>query len=301
MEIVEYKGWKRNVRLANGAVELIVTLEVGPRVIYLATPGGENVFMNYPDEMGKSGEPEWHNRGGHRLWVAPEDPVSTYFPDNGPVEVEETPDGLRFCPEPETRNGIQKEIDIALDAAEPHVRLVHRLKNIGQKPADLASWALSVMAPGGTGVVGLPERGSHPEDLLPNQRLVLWPYTDLSDPRLTMSTRAMLLHQTSDPKPNKIGVTNTEGWAAYAVHGCLFIKWLPYDPNATYPDMGCNTELFTNADILEVESLGPLVTLEPGGEIEHVEEWHLFSDVPAIATPADVEKHVRPLIEKVGP
>ncbi|HET6442458.1 MAG TPA: hypothetical protein VFH53_08780, partial [Phycisphaerae bacterium] len=59
--------------------------------------------------------------------------------------------------------------------------------------------------------------------------------------------------------------------------------------------------LFTNADILEVESLGPLVTLEPGGEIEHVEEWHLFSDVPAIATPADVGKHVRPLIEKVGP
>ena len=36
MEIVKYCGWQRNVRLANKAVELIATLDVGPRIVRLA-------------------------------------------------------------------------------------------------------------------------------------------------------------------------------------------------------------------------------------------------------------------------
>ena len=104
MEVVEYGGWKRNVRLANGKVELVATLQVGPRIIRLAARGGKNVFKNYDEQLGRTGETEWQIRGGHRLWVAPEDPVATYFPDNGPVEAEELPGGVRLMAEPETAN-----------------------------------------------------------------------------------------------------------------------------------------------------------------------------------------------------
>jgi len=65
-----------------------------------------------------------------------------------------------------------------------------------------------------------------------------------------------------------------------------------------YPGMGCNTELFTNADMLEVESLGPLVALAPGKKVEHVEDWYLLAGVPPIANEAAVDKHVRPLLRK---
>jgi len=299
MEIVEYGGWKRNVRLTNGKVELVATLDVGPRLIHLAAPGGPNVMKNYPEQMGKSGEPEWQIRGGHRLWFAPEDPVATYFPDNGPVEVEELPKGgVRLRPAAETPNGLQKEIDIVLDKRRPRVRLTHRIINIGAAPVKLAPWALTVMAPGGTAVVGLPPRGSHPQDLLPNQTLTLWSYTDLGDPRLAMGSRAILLEQRAGGKAFKLGLLNPEGWVAYAVGGCLFVKRFACKPRKTYPDMNCNTELFTNSDMLEVESLGPLVNLRPGKKVEHREDWLLFGGVPAIATEADVEQHVRPIIEK---
>ena len=298
MDIVEYKGWKRNVRLTNGQVELIATLDVGPRLIHLAVPGRPNVFHNYADAMGTTGEPEWQNRGGHRLWVAPEDPVATYFPDNGPVAVEELPKGgIRLRPAPETVNGIQKEIDIYLDKRRPRVRLIHRINNIGTKPLRLAPWALSVMAPGGTAVAGLPPRGSHPQDLLPNQSLILWPYTDLADPRLKVGTRAILLAQRPGTPSLKIGLENVEGWAAYAVGGCLFVKRFPWKPRKVYPDKGASTELFTNQDMLEVESLGPLARLRPGRKVEHREEWFLFDGVPPLASEADVDQHVRPLVE----
>ena len=298
MEIIEYGGWKRNVRLANPKIELVATLDCGPRIIHLAVPGGPNVFKQYADQMGKAGEAAWQIRGGHRLWFAPEDPVATYFPDNGPVQVEELPRGIRLRPAPETANGIQKEIDITLDKKRPRVRLRHRILNIGSQLVRLAPWALSVMAPGGTMILGLPPRGSHPKDLLPNQTITLWPYTDLGDARLKCGTRAILLRQdTAATKPEKFGILTPEGWAAYAVAGCLFVKRFPCKLRKAYPDMGCNAEFFTNADMLEVESLGPLVNLKPGRKVEHVEDWSLFADVPAIETEAAVDQYVRPLVE----
>jgi hypothetical protein len=299
MEIVSYKGWPRNVRLANARLELVATLDVGPRIIHMAVPGGRNVFKNYPDMLGGTGEKEWMIRGGHRLWFAPEDPVATYFPDNGPVQCLKVKGGVRLRPGPETPNGLQKEIDIVLDPRAPRVLLVHRIRNIGRKARLLAPWALSVMAPGGTAIIGLPPRGSHPADLLPNQHLVLWPYTDLADKRLSFGTRSILLTQKNVAKPFKLGLSNPEGWAAYAVAGCLFVKTFAFKAGAAYPDMGCNTELFTNQDMLEVESLGPTVSLAPGKKVDHVEEWHLLPNVPAIRTEADVDKHVRPLLRNI--
>ena len=72
--------------MANADVELIVTLDVGPRVIRYGAPGGPNLFGESAEQLGKSGEPSWMPRGGHRLWTAPEDKTRTYAPDNRAVE-----------------------------------------------------------------------------------------------------------------------------------------------------------------------------------------------------------------------
>ena len=44
------------------------------------------------------------------------------------------------------------------------------------------------------------------------------------------------------------------------------------DPDA-YPDYGCTFETFTNADFLELETLGPMTTLAPGESVSHTEHW----------------------------
>ena len=43
-------------RISNGDAELIVTLDVGPRIISYKLKGGKNVFKNFEEQMGKSGE-----------------------------------------------------------------------------------------------------------------------------------------------------------------------------------------------------------------------------------------------------
>ena len=37
--------------------------------------GGQNFFKEFAETLGKSGEPAWILRGGHRVWAAPEDAV----------------------------------------------------------------------------------------------------------------------------------------------------------------------------------------------------------------------------------
>src|SRR3954471_9336933 len=87
IEHVEYGGWPNCFRVSNGEVELVLTSDVGPRIMRFGFAGGQNFFRELEDQMGTSGESEWVARGGHRLWIAPEDPVKSYDPENGPVAV----------------------------------------------------------------------------------------------------------------------------------------------------------------------------------------------------------------------
>ncbi len=57
-----------------------------------------------------------------------------------------------------------------------------------------------------------------------------------------------------------------------------------------------NVETFTNSDMLELETLGPMTKLEPGACVEHVERWRLFRDAPLPADDADLDAYVLPKI-----
>ncbi len=45
--------------------------------------------------------------------------------------------------------------------------------------------------------------------------------------------------------------------------------------DAEYPDHGCNAEIYCNENFLELESLAPLVYLEPGAGVQHREVWEI--------------------------
>jgi hypothetical protein len=296
MEKITYKGWQNCCRIANDTMELVVTADVGPRVIRCSLVGGENLFKEYDEMLGKTGGDEWRIYGGHRLWLAPEQKPRTYYPDNAPVTVEEHGGYVRFTPPLET-TGIQKEIDVGIDAREARAEIVHRITNATVWAVELAPWALSVMAQNGKAIVPLPPRGSHDAFLLPTNTLTLWAYTDMTDPRWTWGAQHVMLRQDPDAAgPQKIGAMVSDGWAAYAKDNQLFVKTFAFDCCGRYPDMGCSVETFTNADMIELETLGPLATIAPGGSIEHVEHWHLFKDVPTPASDADVEAHVLPRV-----
>jgi len=69
IEKVAFGGWKNCIQIDNGTIQIIVTTEVGPRVVSCGFKGKENLFFNNPAEMGTSGGKEYVGYGGHRLWL----------------------------------------------------------------------------------------------------------------------------------------------------------------------------------------------------------------------------------------
>ena len=306
MDVVEYRGWKNNLRLSNGDAELIVTLDVGPRVISYALPGGFNVMKNYDSHMGGTGEAEWQLRGGHRFWLAPEDLTRTYFPDNRPVKHEPIgPEAARIIAPPEEEYGVQKTMEIRLAAKGTRVDVKLKVTNTGKTPTELAPWGPTVMAPGGMEIIPLPAKAPHPgsaknakspADFAPNQELVLWPYFDFADTRWTFGKKYIFLRQDVNRGPTKIGLAHRMGWVGYLNSGVLFVKRFDYREGAIYPDRGTRYQTFSYEEMLEMETVGELVTLEPGQSAELNESWELFGKVPPVQTEADVDRLILPLL-----
>jgi hypothetical protein len=178
----------------------------------------------------------------------------------------------------ETPARIRRELVIQLEAESPRVTVEHLITNEGEQPLEFAPWALSVMAEGGYAVIPRPPLGEHPRDFLPNQTIIVWPFTDLHDERLRLGRRVTKLAQTGR-RPLKFGLRHTGKWAGYVLGTQLFLKTIPWVEGETYPDFGCNFETFTNADFLELESLGPYKRVAPGETLRHTETWAVFNHV----------------------
>jgi hypothetical protein len=299
VEKVNYKGWPNCYRVGNGEVELVVTGDVGPRIMHFGFAGGQNLLKEYAEQLGKSGEEKFQLRGGHRIWKAPEDPIATWAPDNVPVEVTVTASGLAAREPVEPLTGLQKEIAVELAASGTRVTVSHRIFNKGLFPLEFAPWALTMMAQGGVAITGFPPRGKHPEVLDATNPLVMWAYTDLSDKRWIFTKKYLMLRQDpNNPEPQKLGLHNPHTWAGYLLNGELFLKQFRPGPAESHPDFGCSFETFTNAEFLEVETLGPMTKVPPGGSVKHTEEWSLHRNIRVNAfTDTELDRLILPLIQ----
>ena len=290
-----YAGWPNCYRMTNGQVELIVTTDVGPRVIRYGFVGGQNIFKEFKEQLGKTGEKAWQARGGHRLWIAPEAVPESYALDNGTVKADVAGDTITLTGAVEAETSLEKQIVVKMEASG-NVVVTHRLRNSGAKSRELAPWALTMMAQGGVGITGFPPRSKHMEVLTPSNPLVMWGFTSFNDPRWTFTQKYLMLRQ--DPKattPQKVALWNPETFGAYLLGSDLFVKRYSTIKGATYPDLGSSYETFTNADFLELETVGPLVKLVKGATTEHVERWSLYRNVTINAwTDAELDRVLLP-------
>jgi hypothetical protein len=287
VEKVSYLGLPNCYKLSNGTIEVVVATDVGPRVLAYNFVGGENVFGAVPDAVVTTALGEWKPWGGHRLWTAPEVNPRSYAPDNDAVDFEfEGELTARLTARTEPHTGLKKEIEVELDAEGSGVTVRHRIRNRNLWAVEFAPWALSIMnGEGGEAILPQEPYRSWGNYVLPARPLVVWHYTDLSDARLTLGRRFIRLRtDAANDEQQKIGLMNKQGWAAFRRSTTAFVKHFPFEEGATYPDYGCNVEVFTAGTFLEIESLAPLRRLEPEATVEHVERWSLFQNFDAGAT-----------------
>ena len=278
--------------LDNGFLRLEYLTDIGPRIARLFLGGSDlNLLAEVPDGGVDTAYGRFQFMGGHRFWHSPEAMPRTYIPD-GPVTTEILPDGIRLCGSTEPGSGIAKTIEIQLAPDRAAGTITHEMRNDGLWAVELAPWGLTMFKMGGTVILPQTVGKPDPAGLLPDRLLALWPYTQVRDERLRLDDDFILLKATAALPPCKIGYFNPNGWAGYRLADTLFVKRYDFRNGEVFPDKGCNTEVYCNDQILEVESLGPLTRLLPAERIVHKERWELYDSLDQPFLPESLRKRL---------
>lgn len=268
------------IEVSNGTLSLRFTKDVGPRVISLQLPGSPNMFAEFAEEtMDRPGRGEFRFYGGHRLWRAPEDPALTYLPDNDPVDIQMMENGVRVAQKAEAETGIEKQLTLRFES-DPHKVVVdHTFTNRGSGSVRCALWATTMFKPGGVAILPQSVMGERQSDLLPNRSIVLWPYSDVGSPCLSLGNERILVRAEMREGRLKIGYPNSRGWLAYWRDRTLFVKRADYVKGAEYCDLGSSSECYCGTKFIELETIGPIGVISPGESAHHRETWEVYPEV----------------------
>jgi len=257
--------------------------EAGPRIVRLIPAWmGENLFAETPDILRTTPNGEFHFYGGHRISITPETVARSYYPDDGGLTVESKTNGVRLKGVVEGASNIRKTISIQLSSSGPFVLVKHALENLGNKPVKFSPWAITMMRPGGVGILPQQVNFADSDGVQPNRRFALWPYSQWNDRRLRFGEEFVAIKAGAPRDGVKVGYFNPHGWMGYLFDDVFFVKRFGVRSDEEYPDFGCNSEAYSNHRVVELQSLGPLTELAPKQGVIHTETWEVYKekDIP---------------------
>lgn len=292
-------GWPSLVLEEEGVV-VAVPETIGPRLTHFGPDPEANLFYLDEAEKGGSAEPEWKLRGGHRLWAAPEDPVRTAQPDNAPVELTADADGkgITAVGPVETATGLVKRIHVRV-VAERVVAITHTIENQTLWPIDLAPWSLSVFPRGGRALLPLPKPTFNSPQKTCSHTLNGWPYTRWHEACWQWQEEGLVLDTAAVEQMQKVGFGGDGCWLAMVRDQWLVVKVGVLPTDGVFTDRGAKLHIYADESILELETLGELSTLQPGGEVSLV-DYMTFGVVERDLSAAGVWRMAAAMAEGLG-
>jgi hypothetical protein len=225
---------------------------------------GPEVVIKHPD----SGI--YRFRGGHRLWAGPEVPAITYAPDDHPCRVTSGSDRVVVTALPD-KAGLAKVLEVSL--ADGRLIVDHLISNAGTNPVSIAPWGITQFRLGGVALIPIGTEVVH-DPFQADSSLVIWPYTDLTDPRLSWRRQAAIVEGTPGPA-FKVGSGPDPGRIGYLFDRLLFIKEVLPAGIGDYSDRGAVAQVYVEKSFCELESVGPVAALDPGSSVSHREIWEV--------------------------
>ncbi|MFZ5495369.1 MAG: hypothetical protein ACOZE5_08545 [Verrucomicrobiota bacterium] len=264
-ERVRWSDWDA-VRCVAGDCEMVVGVSAGPRILALRRGDGPNLLYRDTTDFRLG---DWRLYGGHRFTVAPEGDES-YAPDNAPCTVAVNGPELRVAA-PRGANGTRRVLVISAAADGGGFDVRHILENHGAQPWRGALWGITCVPPAGSVVAPVPQ-----------PPLCYWPDTPSGG---HWRLAAGHLSMTPDGTRGKAGWHSEAGWLASLQRDATFVIHSPDSPPPhECVDGGCNLEVFTCADFVELETLSRELTVAPGAHASHRQRWRLL---PPAAAPFD--------------
>jgi hypothetical protein len=277
-------------QLTNRTLTIHALKNAGPRIVGLQINGGKNLLAELPDSV-KAGD--YILRGGQRVWHGPEDIIRSYQPDGEPVEAIWEGGVLTLVQQPEALTGIQKTISIQEGKSPKELIVDHTLTNRNLWSVNFTVWPICQARSGGFAILPLSRENT---GLLPNRRVVFWPYADLRSPNLVIGNEYIFVKAAFQPGDRtKVGWLNDRGWMGYSLDRTLFIKKAEFIPGGDYIDLGCSMECYCDVNCIELETTSPLMEVAPGGCAKQTETWAVYPDVDLEMTESSINQVIQKL------
>lgn len=275
-----YKNFGKCLELSNGEIKALITVDIGPRIIFYGYKGYNLMYEDINRKVQKSGEffdknfkagETWYAYGGHRLWRADED-LGSYEPDNYPVKVERLENGAIFTPALQAYTKLQAVTKIIMQE-DGEIEITQSYTNKDDVTKTLSLWGITAVRQGGVEVIPLNDKDT---GLLPSQNFVYWSYDDKKDKRFSISSKYAVLKQNkNNEKAFKVSLYNHFGWSGYFVGKYFYLR--KFDViDAVHTDYQSNYETYVSGDYLEMEVMGPQVTLAPEQSATMVERFKAY-------------------------
>jgi hypothetical protein len=179
--------------------------------------------------------------------------------DSRPVEAVAVERGVELTSPIDPGYGIQTVRRVELDPAQPVMRIRTEYRKLSGAPVTVGIWTITQMSEPERVCIQLPEASKFAAGF--SRLMPAEPAGLKIDGRLLSLTR----HAQQQVKVGSDGSS-----MAWLGQNCVVRIDTEIGPGE-YPDGGCVTEVYTNPDPLqyvELETLGPLTTMNPGDRIE---------------------------------
>jgi hypothetical protein len=291
----EFLGFQA-IHLDNGLLRAAIVPDIGGRVLQFWLGEHPFLFAN-PHLAGRLFTPEenwgdgtlgsWKNYGGNKTWPAPQgwsgpdqwagppDPVL----DSGRFRVlSAEPARASVQSPPDPRSGLQITRELSLAEGSARAVSSRTMRNVSDRPVRWSLWDVTQLecANRATCRMTVP---LNPASRFPGGYQVMVgdadnPQWRTDDPTLFRVEYARQL--------GKVGLDSQAGWIAFSDGEWVFVHQFEVVPGAAYPDGGATVEVWTHGpgildgvdfsqehlrgELMEMEVLGPMVTIAPGEE-----------------------------------
>jgi hypothetical protein len=286
---VDFFGYTDCILLENESTRVVLCHQAGGRVLEYSLHGKNAIWLD-PSQQGwvlAPGAAKVDLCGG-RFDIGPEmiiPPRPALWSGRWAAEVI-GPRSARLTSAEDPATGVKLVRDFTLDAASSRLLCTQTIQNVSSRVTSWCHWSRTLALGGGIVVIPLTPHSRFPKDY------VMYEAGNLINPRPSdpnIRTRDGFLEMVGPPKFRKLGMDSQAGWFAYIMPGdVMFVKRFPVYPDRPYNEVaGLTISIWYDGNVrCELEPIGPMEKLAPGGAASFTEEWHLvpFSFPPAGST-----------------
>lgn len=294
---INLKYYGKCVSINNGTVKVIVSVDVGPKIIFWGYTNGENMLyipydiLEYDEPISQKIPPDiFFKRYGHEIMLAYEKNKPVVL-SSGTTIYSILKEGVVFsCSNPKL--GLSANLEIIIQDKSNSIMIVHSIENTNEKTQNFSICSSTFVTQDGTLLVpqNMDDLGNSP-----NRVLALWKKSNINDSRLYVANEYLRFNNTSTDKSSvlKLGINNRRAWSTYTKDGNTFLKHYLHNKKAKYLNFDSSFIIDSKKELLSLKVLSPIYNVQKNEIAKMAEYWSLFPNKVSFDDHNETKKFIK--------